>query len=448
MYEKYQTLWNETLKEIKIEYEPEIYEEIFKPVDRVYKFYKNIIYVVAPTEFHKSRIEQFYIRKVVSLLQIVANESYDVKIITEDYINKDKKVDITSVDPNISNLYRHNLKATYTFDNYVVGANNRFAYMLGLQVADRPGTIINPLYIFGGVGLGKTHLMQAIGNYILDNDQNIKVLYVKTEVFIEDYINKIKTKKDAEFNKKYNNIDVLLIDDIQFLAKKEQSQLEFFKIFERMHNENKQIIITSDRPAYELKDMMDRLTSRFEWGTQADIKAPDVHTRIDILKKKIASERIDHDEIPSEILEYIASNFSTNIRILEGALKRVLFYATMMNNEITLELTKEALKDILPKVQSLGSVSITNIQREVCEYYNIPFEQLISKSRKAKFVLPRQIAMYISRELTGSSFPQIGKEFGGKDHTTVMHSIQKINKLKIIDDNLSNDLETLIDKLK
>ena len=297
--------------------------------------------------------------------------------------------------------------------------------------------------------MGKTHLMQAIGNFILDNDPEKKVLYVKTEIFIEDYVNMIRDKKSAEqYDQKYRDIDVLLIDDIQFLSKKEQSQLEFFKIFERMHNENKQIVLTSDRPTFELKDIMDRLTSRFEWGTQVDIKEPDIDTRINILRKKLASEKIEYEEIPDEILEYIALNFTCNVRILEGALKRVLFYATMMNKDITLDLTKEALKEVIPEIKSLTDTDVRHIQKVVAEYYNISLENLLSKSRKANFVLPRQIAMYLTRELLKESYPKIGSEFGGKDHTTVMYAIQKIEKLRIIDNQVEHDIKNLLEKLK
>ncbi|HEY8436190.1 MAG TPA: chromosomal replication initiator protein DnaA [Haloplasmataceae bacterium] len=449
MFEYYQDLWNRTLELLAKDFSKEEFEEIFKPVNRVYKVSKNLLYVVAPSQFHKSRIENLYIRHVVRVLNSLTDEQLDVKVITEEFIANDKSLPVTDVDPNIPNLYRHNLKATYSFENYVVGPNNRFANLVALQVANQPGKVANPLYIFGGVGLGKTHLMQAIGNFILDNDPNMKVLYVKTEVFIEDYIRMLRDKEFAkEYEQKYNDIDVLLIDDIQFLSKKEQSQLEFFKIFERMHNENKQIVLTSDRPTFELKDIMDRLTSRFEWGTQVDIKEPDIETRINILRKKLASEKIEHEEVSDDVLEYIAMNFTGNVRILEGALKRVLFYATMMNKEITLELTKEALKEVIPKIKSLTDKDSREIQKAVAEYYNISIESLLSKSRKADYVLPRQIAMYLTRELLKYSFPRIGDEFGGRDHTTVMYAVQKVEKLRIIDNQVEHDIKALLDKLK
>lgn len=449
MYAKYQELWNETLTLLSKDFSKDEFEEIFKPVDRVYKVHKNIIYVVAPSQFHKSRIENLYIKHVVRVLNTITDENHDIKVVTEEFIKEDQTVPINAVDPNMNNLYRHNLKATYTFENYVVGPNNRFANLVALQVANQPGKVANPLYIFGGVGLGKTHLMQAIGNYILDNEPDKKILYVKTEIFIEDFIKMVREQNNQDFyHEKYSEVDVLLIDDIQFLSKKEQSQLEFFKIFERMHNENKQIVVTSDRPAYELKDIMDRLTSRFEWGTQVDIKEPDVNTRIDILKKKLASEKIGYEEIPLEILEYIAMNFTSNVRILEGALKRVLFYATMMNKDITLDLTKEALKDVIPEIKSLANTSSRHIQKVVAEYYNIGIDKMVSKSRKAMYVLPRQIAMYLTRQLLNESYPKIGSAFGGRDHTTVMHSIQKIEKLRIIDNQVEDDIRILLDKLK
>lgn len=449
MFEHYQELWNKTLQLLSKDFSKDEFEEIFKPVNKVYKVSKNLLYVVAPSQFHKSRIENLYIRHVVRVLNTLTDEQLDVKIVTEEFISEDQTIPVTGVDPNMPNLYRHNLKATYSFENYVVGANNRFANLVALQVANQPGKVANPLYIFGGVGLGKTHLMQAIGNFILDNDPHKKVLYVKTEVFIEDYIKMLRDKESAkEYEQKYQDIDVLLIDDIQFLSKKEQSQLEFFKIFERMHNENKQIVLTSDRPTFELKDIMDRLTSRFEWGTQVDIKEPDIDTRINILRKKLASEKIEHEEVSDEVLEYIAMNFTGNVRILEGALKRVLFYATMMNKDITLDLTKEALKEVIPKIKSLTDTDARQIQKVVAGYYNISIESMLSKSRKAIYVLPRQIAMYLTREILKYSYPKIGDEFGGKDHTTIMYAVQKIEKLRIIDNQVEHDIQNLLKKLK
>ena len=214
-----------------------------------------------------------------------------------------------------------------------------------------------------------------------------------------------------------------------------------------MHNENKQIVVTSDCPTYELKDIMDRLTSRFEWGAVVDIKEPDMNTRVNILKKKLASEKIGYEDVPIEILEYIAANFTSNIRILEGALKRVLFYATMMNKEITLDLTKEALKDVIPEIKSMKNTEIIEIQKAVCEYYNISLNNLLSKSRKAEYVLPRQIAMYLVREIKNESYPKIGQEFGNRDHSTVMHSIQKIENLRIIDNQVDEVIKTLMNRL-
>lgn len=449
MSNHYNDLWNNVLEVLRAQYDDELYNDTFLPCNQLYKFDKNTFYVRVPTEFHKARIEQFYIKRIIENIQKVTGHNYDVKFVTDEYIKNDETIPISEPDPQFLKLYRGNLKATYSFDNYVVGPSNRLAYMLSLQIAERPGLVANPLYIFGGVGLGKTHLMQAIGNFALDNNPQTRVLYVKTEKFIEDFVQiVVREKKDLEFKTKYRDIDILLIDDIQFLAGKERSQLEFFKIFEELHNMNKQIVITSDRPALELKDMMDRLTSRFEWGMQADIKYPDFNTRLDILKKKMASERMDFESIPPEIVEYIATKFSTNIRKLEGALKRVLFYATMNNEEYSIELAKEALASILPENNVENNFEISNIQRVVAEYYRVPVEMLSSKSRKKEFVYPRQIAMYLTRTLTNHSFPKIGKDFGNRDHTTVMHAIDKINKHLEFDVNLKKDIDKLIKKLK
>ena len=316
--------------------------------------------------------------------------------------------------------------------------------MIALQVAERPGEVANPLYIFGGVGLGKTHLMQAIGNFILDDNPSSRILYCTSEKFIDDYRHATLDNNFEAFKEKYRNIDVLLIDDIQFLSKKEQTQTEFFNTFNELYNNNKQIVITSDRPASDLKDIMDRLTSRFEWGLQADIQIPDTQTRIEIMKKKLAGENINLEEFPEEVLEFIASKFNSNVRTLEGALKRLIFYATINNSDFTIELANEALRDLFRAEQKKSKVDVNNIIKEVGTYYDVSVADILSKKRKKNIAYARQVAMFLTRELTGSSFPKIGEAFSGRDHTTIMHGCEKIERE--LKDN--TDLKKAISDLK
>ena len=286
--------------------------------------------------------------------------------------------------------------------------------------------------------------MQAIGNFILDDNPSSRILYCTSEKFIDDYRHATLDNNFESFKEKYRNIDVLLIDDIQFLSKKEQTQTEFFNTFNELYNSNKQLVITSDRPASDLKDIMDRLTSRFEWGLQADIQIPDTQTRIEIMKKKLAGENINLEEFPEEVLEFIASKFNSNVRTLEGALKRLIFYATINNSDFTIELANEALRDLFRAEQKKSKVDVNNIIKEVGAYYDVSVADILSKKRKKNIAYARQVAMFLTRELTGSSFPKIGEAFSGRDHTTIMHGCEKIEKE--LKDN--TDLKKAISDLK
>jgi len=320
------------------------------------------------------------------------------------------------------------------------------AYTSAMKVADQPGVVANPLYIFGDVGLGKTHLMQCVGNYILEGDMNKKVLYVKTDQFIEEYARSASKRKFDDFNKKYRDVDVLLVDDIQFLAKKEKSQIEFFKLFETLHGSRKQIVITSDRSANELRDIMSRLTSRFEWGVTVDINRPDLDHRIKILLKKLMAETSNAEMIPKKVVEYIASVFDNNVRELEGALKRVLFYCTAFNLEFTVKNAETALENLIkPRTSDklLNKNKINDVLSLVSEYYRISTSDLISKKRTANYVFPRQIAMYLIKTLYDLPYKKIGTFFNNRDHSTVMHSVVKITNEIEMDANVKNDVEKL-----
>ncbi|SUY44791.1 chromosomal replication initiator protein DnaA [Clostridium putrefaciens] len=335
------------------------------------------------------------------------------------------------------------LNPKYTFDSFVIGNSNRFAHAASLAVAESPAKAYNPLFIYGGVGLGKTHLMHAIGHYVLKNNPNTKVVYVSSEKFTNELINSIKDDKNVEFRNKYRNVDVLLIDDIQFIAGKERTQEEFFHTFNALHEANKQIILSSDRPPKEIPTLEDRLRSRFEWGLIADIQAPDFETRIAILKKKADVENLN---VPNEVLVYTATKIKSNIRELEGALIRIVAYSSLTNSEITLELATEALKDIISSKNS-KNITIANIQDIVSSYYNLRIEDFKSQRRTRNVSYPRQIAMYLSRKLTDMSLPKIGEEFGGRDHTTVIHAYEKISTGLKTDESLQNVVNDLTKKI-
>lgn len=323
------------------------------------------------------------------------------------------------------------LNPKYTFESFVVGESNKFAHAASLAVAEAPARAYNPLFIYGGVGLGKTHLMHAIGHFVLDNYPHMNVLYVTSEHFTNDMINAIRDDKTAEFRNRYRNIDVLLVDDIQFLAGKERTQEEFFHTFNALHEANKQIVLSSDRPPKDIPTLEDRLRSRFEWGLITDIQAPDFETRIAILDKKA---RLENIKLSTDVLSFIAENIHSNIRELEGALIRVMAFSSLTNRPVTVDLAAEALKEILSIVKK-NRIEIADIQRTVADYYNIEISDMKAKKRSRAIAFPRQVAMYLSRELTDYSLPKIGEAFGGRDHTTVLHAYEKIS------DNIQQDPE-------
>ncbi len=333
-----------------------------------------------------------------------------------------------SLEENISPL-----NPKYTFDSFVIGNSNRFAHAAALAVAEVPAKVYNPFFIYGGVGLGKTHLMHAIGHRILQIHPESKVLYISSEKFTNDFINAIMSGHPDSFRNRYRNIDVLLIDDIQFLAKKEQTQEEFFHTFNALHEANKQIIISSDRPPKDIPTLEDRLRSRFEWGLTTDIQSPDLETRIAILRKKALLENIS---MPNDVIVYISSRIDNNIRELEGAFNRVNAYAFLNRSPINIDLAMDALKDLFPK-EKASQVTPIKIQEAVANHFKIKIDDLKSKRRTRNVTVPRQLAMYLCRELTDLSLPKIGELFGGRDHTTVIHAYEKVNRERQEDSRLS-----------
>lgn len=336
------------------------------------------------------------------------------------------------------------LNSKYTFDTFVIGKGNQMAHAAALVVAEEPGTIYNPLFFYGGVGLGKTHLMHAIGHQMIQLRPDAKVKYVSSETFANDFINSIQNRTQEQFRNEYRSVDLLLVDDIQFFADKEGTQEEFFHTFNALYDERKQIVLTSDRLPNEIPKLQERLVSRFAWGLSVDITPPDLETRIAILRNKANSERL---EIPDDTLSYIAGQIDSNIRELEGALVRVQAFSAIQGIDITTSLAADALKSILP-TDKPKALSIYFIQQTVSKFYQVTVEEIKGKKRTKGIVVPRQIAMYLSRELTDSSLPKIGQEFGGKDHTTVLHAYDKIQKAIKTDSTLKEEIKTLSDKLK
>lgn len=435
-------IWQKTLQNLKVQLSDVSFDtwiRVIKPL----VIRDNEIILSVPNEFTKNILQSRYIDTISGSLREATGSSIFIKFILEN--EEDSFLESISPKDINNSSYTHSiLNPKYTFDTFVVGNSNRFAHAASLAVAESPAKAYNPLFIYGGVGLGKTHLMHAIGHFILSRNPNAKVLYVTSEKFTNELINSIRDDKNVDFRNRYRTIDILLIDDIQFIAGKERTQEEFFHTFNALHEANKQIIISSDRPPKEIPTLEDRLRSRFEWGLIADIQPPDLETRIAILKKKAELENI---EIDDEILLFIAKRIESNIRELEGALIRIMAYASLTNNQLSLSIADEALKDILSNNQP-KEITIPLIQQVVSQYFDLKIDDFKSKKRNRSIAFPRQIAMYLSRELTDQSLPKIGEEFGGRDHTTVIHAYDKIQQDMKKDSQLSKTIDDLIKKIR
>jgi len=408
---------------------------------------KSMLIIAAPNEFARDWLENQYTIVISEVLEEVTGSKLETKFIIPDSLADGERAatnNKTKKEANNQDTPKSMLNDKYTFDTFVIGAGNRFAHAASLAVAEAPAKAYNPLFIYGGVGLGKTHLMHAIGHYVREHNPNAKVAYITSEKFTNEFINAIMDNKSNSFRNKYRNIDVLLIDDIQFIAGKESTQEEFFHTFNALHEESKQIIISSDRPPKEIPTLEDRLRSRFEWGLITDITPPDLETRIAILNKKAKAEGL---EIPNEVMLYIANQINTNIRELEGALIRVVAYSSLINQDIDASLAAEALKDIIPSNKP-KVITIEGIQEVVSKKYSIRMEDFAAKKRTKSIAFPRQIAMYLSRELTDLSLPKIGEEFGGRDHTTVIHAHEKIAKMIEKEMEFNSEIDELIETIK
>ena len=440
-------LWNNALSNIETKISKPSFDTWLKAT-KAHSLQGDLLVITAPNEFARDWLEERYSQLIAGILYEITGEELMVKFIIPQNQKEeefDQQISAKNKKSKEEEVVEQTiLNSKYTFDTFVIGSGNRFAHAASLAVAEAPAKAYNPLFIYGGVGLGKTHLMHAIGHYVLDHNPSAKVVYLSSEKFTNEFINSIRDNKGAEFLDKYRNVDVLLIDDIQFLAGKESTQEEFFHTFNTLHEESKQIIISSDRPPKEIPTLEDRLRSRFEWGLITDITPPDLETRIAILRKKAKADGLD---IPNEVMLYIANQIDSNIRELEGALIRVVAYSSLINKDINADLAAEALKDIVPSSKP-RVITIHDIQKIVGDHFNIKLEDFKAKKRTKSIAFPRQVAMYLSRELTDFSLPKIGEEFGGRDHTTVIHAHEKISKLLVTDSVLQKQLKEINELLK
>ncbi|MCK5214404.1 MAG: chromosomal replication initiator protein DnaA [Candidatus Omnitrophica bacterium] len=409
----------------------------------------DTIIIETPDEFYKNWIIEHFYKIINKHVNTDLSQKINIEFDINPELNNPQNTQILSpIETNIlvkrtTNREDINLNKRFTFESFVVGPSNRFAYAASQAVAESPSKAYNPLFIYGQVGLGKTHLMQSITHHIKSIHPDAKCVYLSSEKFTNELINAIRHRSTPQFRQKYRNMDVLLIDDIHFIAGKESTQEEFFHTFNALHNSRKQIIICSDRPPQEISNLEERLRSRFAWGLITDIQPPDFETRVAILRKKSERESV---VIPDNVIDFIADQIKTNIRELEGALIRVVAYSLLEEKQIHLDMAKVVLKDMVK--QTVKTISIEMIQKSVSDLFHISLSDLKGKRRSRNIILPRQIAMFLTRQLTNSSFPEIGNAFGGKDHTTIMHSCRKINKE--IQDNreLRNTVEKLTTSLK
>jgi chromosomal replication initiator protein len=395
--------------------------------------------VVVPNDFTRQWVEGRYRGLIEAAVEDALGEGRDVHVTVRE--GEPAAAETVTFPPRATD----GLNPKYTFDRFVIGSSNRFAHAAALAVAEAPAQAYNPLFIYGGTGLGKTHLLQAIAAYVAEHSPELAARYVTSETFMNDFINSLRDKRIEGFKHRYRHYDVLLIDDIQFFEGKERIQEEFFHTFNALYEAGRQIIISSDRPPRDIATLEARLRSRFEWGLITDIQPPDLETRIAILRKKVKAEGLDVTD--PQVLTFVAGRISTNIRELEGALTRVVAFSSLTSRPMTVELAQEVLRDVFPQGE-IPEVSVERIQEVVGERFDISLQELTSDRRSQAIVYPRQVAMYLCRELTDSSLPKIGKKFGGRDHTTVIHATSKIAKLIKEDRSVYNLVQELTARIK
>ena len=440
-------IWNKVLADVGEKISQKAFDIWLKPI-RLLNFSENQIELEVPNKFFKDWISENYQNLIRDSLFHLTGQQYVVYFVVKEVSGEkaEKARGTERIAPNRpvrQAVKEDGINPNYTFDAFVVGSCNQFAHAAALAVANLPAKNYNPLFIYGGVGLGKTHLINAIGNQILENDPSANISYTSSEKFTNELINCLRYEKMTDFRNKYRNKDVLLLDDVQFLGGKERTQEEFFHTFNSLYESHRQIVITSDKLPKEISGLEERLRSRISWGLIADIQPPDIETKVAILCKKAELFNIS---LSNEVGLFLASNLGTNIRELEGALTRLRAYSSLTGSEINEAMAKETLKDILNDRQKM--ISIDNIQKSVASFYNVSVSDLKSSKKLKIYALPRQVAMYLCRGMTHSSFPEIGEKFGGKDHSTVIHAVRQIEKRINDDRELKNTIETLKNHLQ
>ena len=440
------TVWEETLDYIEGKVPKQVYDTWFVPIhlDRIEN---STAYVGVPNKFFGDWLQAHYGPLLVEALSIaygVGNLDIAFPVLPNPIPPKeDMPAPVSALRPagQVKTRRGIQLNPKYIFKNFVVGAGNQFAHAACMAVAEQPGKTYNPLFIYGGVGLGKTHLLNAIGNHVAEHS-DLRIAYLTTEQFTNEVINSIRYDKMMDLRKRYRHIDMLMIDDIQFLMGKERTQEEFFHTFNALYEGHKQIVLSSDRFPKDMPDIEERLRSRFEWGLIADLQPPDVETRIAILRKKSEDEGV---KLPEDVIQFLSVTMKSNIRELEGSLVRLGAYASLTGQTITLDLAKNVLRDLIGETKKI--VAMDDIQEAVCAQFHVKMAELKSRRRSKTLVHPRQIAMYLCRELTDASYPEIGRQFGGKDHTTIIHACRQVAKAKETDTSLHTTLETLKEQI-
>lgn len=436
------SIWNSTLKILKETVSETSFEHWIEPLNPL-GIHENVLYIKMPTEVHLEIVKSMHLERITEAVNAVSDEELKIELVD---FNEPTP---TCLEYNVSYNTRSDdaltLNPKYTFSSFVVGESNRFAHAAAKAVSERPADKFNPLFVYGGPGLGKTHLVHAIGNKIKETRPDYNVLYVTSEKFMNDFISTIISENsNVEFRNKYRTCDVLIIDDIQFISNKDQTQVEFFHTFNALHEANKQIIITSDRPPKELKELEERMRNRFEWGLITDINPPDLETRVAILKKKASEENF---AVSDNILFYIAEHLKSNIRNLEGVLKRLMAYNVLMGKPITMELADDAIQEFLNKSDD-PHVNTEYILSVVANYFNVTSDEILSSKRTQEIAYARHIAMYLIREFTNLSLPKIGKELGGRNHATILNGINNIKASIEKNDDTKKIIDELIKNLE
>ena len=439
MIDNYQILWNKVKDKIKKTLKSDNFDEVFSDVKKVVKFENGYIYVLTPDQVTKSKLNGPYYDKVDKCLKSITDERVKIKFITEAEVNT------SQITPKrTQNIEYNNLNQNYTFESFVTGDSNKFAFLAASKVANEPGlnSIANPLYIFGGVGLGKTHLMQAIGNF---QNLDTKVIYVQANEFLNEFTKAIRDKDTDAFDEKYNNVDILLIDDIQMLTDKAQTQSKLFLLIDKLYTKNKQIVITSDCPANKLNGFMDRLKSRFSKGFIVDINKPDLNQRKEILKRKVLETT--NKNVPDSIIEYIAENFTNNVRELEGALNRVINYCELLKIDINFENAKDALNILIQNKEDKEKENYENVLSVISSFYQISTTDILGASRASKIVIPRFITIYILKNKYNLNYSKIGKILNGRDHSSIMNGYNKIINDLATNEELKMAVDSIMKKL-